>query len=121
MIGEIAVGGGTGVIDSAGMGGMAGTVLIRGSPFSLPDNCRASRQLLYHERLPRREEPTLSANRGKRPRLLGIVLEQGGHGEVEAGQQVATIEFLADLEHLDLGWRGVEIHLGLIGINHPHS
>src|SRR5208337_1706583 len=52
-----------------------------------------------HERLPRREEPTVSANRGKRPRSLGIVLEQGGHGEVEAGQQVATIEFLADLEH----------------------
>src|SRR5271157_2600238 len=34
MIGAIAVGGGTGVIDSAGIGGMAGTVLMRGSPFS---------------------------------------------------------------------------------------
>src|SRR5208283_5724750 len=58
MIGAIAVGGGTGVIDSAGIGGMAGTVLMRGSPFSLPDNCRASKQLLYHERSLCREEPT---------------------------------------------------------------
>jgi hypothetical protein len=40
MIGAIAVGGGTGVIDAAGIGGVAGTVLIRGSPFNLPDNCR---------------------------------------------------------------------------------
>ena len=38
MVGASAVGGGTGVIDSAGIGGMAGTVLIRESPFSVSDD-----------------------------------------------------------------------------------
>src|SRR5271157_6028818 len=58
MDGVSAVGGETGGIESAAMGGMAGTVLIRESPFSLPDNSRASGYLLYHERSLCREEPT---------------------------------------------------------------
>src|SRR5208283_5869042 len=121
MIGAIAVGGGTGVIDSAGIGGMAGTVLIRGSPFSLPDNCRASRQVLYHERLPRREEPTVSANRRKRPRSLGFILEQDRDRESKAGEEVAAIQLLADADHLDLLGCGIDVDLGLFGIDDPDT
>src|SRR5271157_2018649 len=87
MIGAIAVGGGTGVIDSAGIGGMAGTVLIRGSPFSLPDNCRASRQLLYHERSLCREEPTFRTC-SKVPAIPGTIKNQAATPNCRYGEEL---------------------------------
>src|SRR5208337_326132 len=121
MVGAIAVDGGTGVIDSAGIGGMAGTVLIRESPFSVSDNCRASRQVLYHERLPRREEPTVSANRRKRPRSLGFILEQDRDRKSKAGEEVAAIQLLANADHLHLLGCGIDVDLGLFGIDDPDA
>ena len=59
-----------------------------------------------------------SASRGEN-RSLGIILEQGRHGEAEAGEEVAAVELLADAQHLDLLGCGIVIDLGLLGIDDP--